>query len=69
MCYCNNSDSTILADILNETIPDEALTRSCCWKKICTIRGRHFSAVDGDVWSKICTKRGYILARENSRGF
>lgn len=34
MCYCDNPDVTILDDLKRQTVPDEALVRSCCWSRI-----------------------------------
>jgi hypothetical protein len=69
MCYCDNSDRDILEDIQHITIPSEALVRSCCWSRICQVRGRNYNLVDARDWEEICTKRGYLLQRQNPRGY
>jgi hypothetical protein len=69
MCYCDSSDEEILQDLLRDGVPEEALTRSCCWKRVCQVRGRNFNQIDPEIWSRICTERGYLLQRQNPRGF
>jgi len=69
MCYCETSEAEILNDIKRDAIPDGALVNSCCWRRICQVRGRHFNKIDPETWSDICRKRGYLFARENPRGF
>ena len=69
MCYCSLPDDHILADIQSARIPDTALVNSCCWSRVCQVRGRNFSVVENDTWVEICTQRGYIHARKNPRGF
>lgn len=68
-CLCNWSDEEILADIVNETLPSEALVKTCCWKRVCQVRGRNFSQVDAEAWISICQRRGYLQERQNPRGF
>jgi hypothetical protein len=65
-CYCNAADFAILRDIDRGTIPEAALVRSCCWKRICRVRGRNFRAVRPDKWRELCAKRGYVFAQEGS---
>jgi hypothetical protein len=43
MYYCDNNDETILSDLKHQAVPDEALVRNCCWKRISQVRGRSFS--------------------------
>lgn len=71
MHYCSGrtSDSTILSDIQRSTVPEEALTCSDCWKRVCQVRGRNFSSVSADDWRELCGRRGYLKERENPRGF
>jgi hypothetical protein len=69
MCYCDSTEKTIVHDLKRGSIPEEALVNSCCWKEICRIRGRNFSAIDPEKWREICTERGYLLRRQNPRGF
>lgn len=68
-CYPHASDADILKDILRTSIPEEALTCSACWKRICQVRGKNFSKVDPEDWREICGRRGYVHGRENPRGF
>ena len=68
-CYCNLPDEEILADLKEDSIPDEALVYSCCWKNICRVRGKSFHLVPHETWTEICRRRGYIQRRENPRGF
>jgi hypothetical protein len=67
--YCRRSESSILSDIKRGGIPSEALVNSCCWKRICQVRGLHFNEIDDETWRDICRQRGYVFARENPRGF
>lgn len=77
MCYCDSDDETILSDLKVEAVPDEALVRNCCWRRISQVRGRSFSGAetspswdsDGTIWKELCRKRGYLHARQNPRGF
>ena len=70
MCYyCEQDEQSILNDIQSISIPADALTEHCSWRRICQVRGRNFSAVDPAAWSQVCQKRGYSFARSNSRGF
>jgi hypothetical protein len=69
MCYCAVSPQVILKDIESASVPDEALVQECCWATICRVRGWHLEAVDSEVWRDLCTKRGYLLQRQNPRGF
>lgn len=59
----------ILADLQRSSLPAEALVRTCCWKVICRLRGSHPHLVDDESWRDICRVRGYLLARQNPRGF
>ena len=77
MCYCDNPDKVILNDLKLEAVPDEALLRNCCWKRISQVRGRTLSGeesspswdADGTIWKELCRKRGYLQGRQNPRGF
>jgi hypothetical protein len=71
MCYCYPvvTNNEVLRDIVNQSIPDEALVCTHCWTRICRVRGLNFSSIDGGTWREICAQRGYLFARENPRGF
>lgn len=66
--YCMQQDAIILGNIQSSAVPSEALTRICCWKRICQVRGRFAKLVSGEAWAELCTQRGYVLARKNPRG-
>jgi len=68
-CYCSVAESQILSDINVVAVPAEALVEDHCWKTICRVRGQNFKRVDAESWSELCTERGYLLRRQNSRGF
>jgi len=68
-CYCEQPEDNILQDLLRGSIPEDALVRTCCWKQVCRVRGRNYNSVDPETWKEICQSRGYILGRENHRGF
>jgi hypothetical protein len=59
----------LLADLQRCSLPPEALTRNCCWTEICRIRALSHPPIDFESWREICVTRGYLLARENPRGF
>ena len=59
----------LLADLHRSSLPPEALTRSCCWSEICRIRSLSQPPIDAESWREICVTRGYLLARQNPRGF
>ena len=63
------SDEEILVDLRRCSLPAEALTRNCCWTKICHVRGLNKQQFDQDSWDEICRIRGYLLRRQNPRGF
>jgi hypothetical protein len=67
--YCHSNDGAILSDLIQGRIPEIALVTSCCWKRVCQVRGRNFNLVSEDTWEELCRFRGYIHARENPRGF
>lgn len=68
-CLCNWGDAEILRHIQGESLPSYALLNNCCWRRVCQVRGRNFSDVDDETWIDICTRRGYLLERQNPRGF
>jgi hypothetical protein len=68
-CYCQLTDETILDDLKRGSPPEDALVRTCCWKRICQVRGRYFNHVEAETWQEICSYRGYLRARENPAGF
>jgi len=63
------SQEELLADLHRCSLPAEALTRNCCWSEICRIRALSQPPIDGESWREICVTRGYLLARQNPRGF
>jgi hypothetical protein len=69
MCYCDTPEAAILRDIQTSSVPEEALVEAHCWRTICRVRGRNFNRVDAATWSEICSERGYLLRRQNPRGF
>lgn len=68
-CYCNVGEYSVLRDFMNGSVPEAALVYSCCWSHICRVRGLHFNDVPEETWREICARRGYLRARQNSRGF
>lgn len=63
------SQEALLADLHRCSLPPEALTRTCCWSEICPIRALSQPPIDEQSWREICVTRGYLLARQNPRGF
>ena len=68
-CICNEHDRQILEWIQNQTLPSEALVRSCCWRRICQVRGYYPGEVGIETWIEVCRERGYLYAGQNPRGF
>jgi hypothetical protein len=69
MCYCSTADSQILRDVNAVAVPTEALVEDHCWMTICRARALNMHRVDEASWSELCTERGYLLSRQNPRGF
>jgi hypothetical protein len=69
MCYCDLGSLPTIEEINQNTVPDDALVCTPCWRRICSIRGLSFGAIDPEAWRELCTKRGYLFSRENPRGF
>jgi len=63
------SQEELLADLNRCSLPPEALTRNCCWTEICRIRSLCQPPMDAESWREICVTRGYLLSRQNPRGF
>ena len=59
----------LLLDLQRGSLLPEALTRNCCWSEICRLRVFSNPPIDEDSWREICVTRGYLLARQNPRGF
>lgn len=59
----------LLSDLQRCSLPPEALTRNCCWSEICRIRALSHPPIDSESWREVCVTRGYLLARQNPRGF
>jgi hypothetical protein len=67
---CGHFEQDELAtDLQRNSLPSEALTRNCCWTEICRIRASIYPPIDHESWREICVTRGYLLARQNPRGF
>jgi hypothetical protein len=63
------SQEELLADLHRCSLPAEALTRNCCWSEICRLRALNQPPIDAESWREICVTRGYLLERQNPRGF
>jgi hypothetical protein len=63
------SDRQVVDAINSESVSSEDLASREGWKRICQVRGRNFAAVDEEAWQSLCARRGYLLRRQNSRGF
>jgi len=68
-CSHFSSDDEILADLQRGSFQPESLTRYCCWREICRVRGRNPKAIDEDTWREVCRTRGYLQERQNPRRF
>lgn len=63
------AQEALLEDLQRGSLLPEALTRNCCWSEICRLRVFSNPIIDADSWREICVTRGYLLARQNPRGF
>jgi hypothetical protein len=63
------TDREIVRAINSESIDAEDLAGRESWRRICQVRGRNFRLVDEEAWQSLCARRGYVLRRQNSRGF
>ncbi len=60
-CYCNSTGTkSILNDIVEASIPEDALTGDCCWSTICRVYSQNRDAVEPGIWPEICAKRGAL---------
>ena len=64
MCYCEKPDIEIGKDLKSGTVPDDALLRNCCWRKICKVRGKWFQEIGDLAWSQLCDKRAELSGKE-----
>jgi hypothetical protein len=68
--HCDHfSDEALLNNLRYSTPADEALVRGCCWSQICRVYSSHRNLIPSENWQEICRIRGYMLARQNARGF
>lgn len=63
------SSEELTVDLLRGSLSSQALTRACCWAKVCRLRNSINPPIDQGAWREICATRGYLLARQNPRGF
>lgn len=64
MCYCDKSENEILDHLKRSLVPDDALLRLCCWRKICQVRGKRFNELDDRTWNNLCDKRIALNAQQ-----
>jgi len=55
--YFSQSDSDILRQIRELSVPTSILLDKVGWKLLCTVRGLHMDQVSGDQWSDLCEGR------------
>lgn len=60
--YCNFPTERIRQDILQCAVPESALVRRCCWKRICQVQAKSLRR-DSPEWSKLCRLRSQLPAR------
>jgi hypothetical protein len=58
--YPQRSDEGILADLLNDRIPEGNLHDSASWRRICEVRARYLHKVPDELWCTLCVRRGRI---------
>lgn len=60
--YCNETpDTSVYDDILKGTVPESALLRRCCWKRICEVWSDHYRSPKEEIWRLLCARRGLLL--------
>ena len=61
-CYCAMNDHRdVLRDMVNDVLPDDALTSRCCWSTVCRVRALNFSAISDAEWQELCRRRGKLF--------
>lgn len=60
-CYCESDMELIKFDLEHSSIPADALTKHCCWRQICRVRGCYPESIDRATWSELCRLRGLVL--------
>ena len=60
-CYCERDIFEICKDLLCERIPDKALTKACCWSRICQSKEASYVRPTREMWSDLCTRRAWLL--------
>jgi hypothetical protein len=68
-CGHFSSDQEILDNLTHSSFQPDSLTRNCCWRQICRVRGLNPQAIDQETWREVCMVRGYLQGRQNPRGF
>ncbi len=68
MCYCDKSENEILDHLKRSLVPDDALLRLCCWRKICQVREKRFNELDDRTWNALCDKRVALNAQQKPAG-
>jgi len=65
-CYCEKSWLEIAKDLDEGVIPDEALIKKCCWKRICQINAKKVKNLCRSDWSALCKRRGHLQTTARS---
>ena len=60
-CYCERDIFEICKDLLCERIPDKALTKACCWSRICQSKEASYVHPTREMWSDLCRRRAWLL--------
>src|SRR5258707_7660608 len=60
-CYCERDIFQICTDLLCERIPDKALTKACCWSRICQSKNASHVRPTREMWSDLCRRRAWLL--------
>ena len=69
MLLDNWDQEEILDSIKGNDFTSAVLVSNECWKTICSVRCRNLGQIDDEEWKALCATRGYLLSRQNSRGF
>ncbi len=59
-CYCERPWYEIAKDLDKGTIPDSALIKKCCWKRICKINLSKVINLGRYDWKELCKRRGHL---------
>ncbi|MGH7255848.1 MAG: hypothetical protein ACREI3_08735 [Nitrospirales bacterium] len=64
MCYCEKPEQELFKDLKQASVPDDALLRACCWRRLCQIRGNWLHEVSDGAWGGLCDRRAQLAKQQ-----